>query len=57
MGMYLFILSEFLLFVSFFWAYFYITTAPAFDVATVLPRDIKPLNFLSIPLYNTFISY
>lgn len=55
MGMYLFILSEFLLFVSFFWAYFYITTAPAFDVATVLPRDIKPLNFLSIPLYNTFI--
>lgn len=55
MGMYLFILSEFLLFVSFFWAYFYITTAPAFDVATVLPRDIKPLNYLSIPLYNTFI--
>lgn len=55
LGMYLFILSEFLLFVSFFWAYFYITTAPAFDVATVLPRDIKPLNFLSIPLYNTFI--
>jgi len=55
MGMYLFILSEFLLFVSFFWAYFYITTAPVFDVATVLPRDIKPLNFLSIPLYNTFI--
>lgn len=55
MGMYLFILSEFLLFVSFFWAYFYITTAPTFDVATVLPRDIKPLNFLSIPLYNTFI--
>lgn len=55
MGMYLFILSEFLLFISFFWAYFYITTAPAFDVATVLPRDIKPLNYLSIPLYNTFI--
>lgn len=55
MGMYLFILSEFLLFVSFFWGYFYITTAPAFDVATLFPRDIKPLNFLSIPLYNTFI--
>jgi len=55
LGMYLFILSEFLLFVSFFWGYFYVTTAPAFDVATILPRDIKPLNFLSIPLYNTFI--
>jgi heme/copper-type cytochrome/quinol oxidase subunit 3 len=54
-GMYLFILSEALLFVSFFWAYFYITTAPQFDVATVLPRDIKPLNYLSVPLYNTFI--
>jgi heme/copper-type cytochrome/quinol oxidase subunit 3 len=54
-GMYLFILSEALLFVSFFWAYFYITTAPQFDVATVLPRDIKPLNYLSVPLYNTFL--
>jgi cytochrome c oxidase subunit 3 len=53
--MYLFILSEALLFVSFFWAYFYITTAPQFDVATVLPRDIKPLNYLSVPLYNTFL--
>lgn len=55
LGMYLFILSEALLFASFFWAYFYITTAPQFDVATVLPRDIKPLNYLSVPLYNTFI--
>jgi cytochrome c oxidase subunit 3 len=55
LGMYLFILSEFLFFVSFFWSYFYITAAPAFEVGNMLPRDIKPLNFLSIPLYNTFI--
>jgi heme/copper-type cytochrome/quinol oxidase subunit 3 len=55
LGMYLFILSEALLFASFFWAYFYITSSPQFEIATVLPRDIKPLNYLSIPLANTFI--
>nr|DAC76810.1 TPA_asm: cytochrome c oxidase subunit III [Pseudomyrmex pallidus] len=56
MGMILFILSEVLFFVSFFWAYFHSSLAPSMDIGQLWPPlGIKPFNPYDIPLLNTII--
>nr|UKG21045.1 cytochrome c oxidase subunit III [Bactrocera tsuneonis] len=55
-GMILFILSEVLFFVSFFWAFFHSSLSPAIELgATWPPTGIQPFNPFQIPLLNTAI--
>nr|DAC76927.1 TPA_asm: cytochrome c oxidase subunit III [Tetraponera aethiops] len=56
LGMILFILSEVLFFLSFFWAYFHSSLAPSMDIGQLWPpQGIKPFNPFDIPLLNTII--
>nr|DAC76784.1 TPA_asm: cytochrome c oxidase subunit III [Pseudomyrmex flavicornis] len=56
MGMILFITSEVLFFISFFWAYFHSSLAPSMDIGQLWPPlGIKPFNPYDIPLLNTII--
>nr|YP_009731526.1 cytochrome c oxidase subunit III [Blattisocius tarsalis]QHQ98569.1 cytochrome oxidase subunit 3 [Blattisocius tarsalis] len=56
MGMALFIISEIMLFSSFFWSYFYSCLAPEPEVGMIWPPNgILPLNPFEIPLLNTLI--
>nr|DAC76914.1 TPA_asm: cytochrome c oxidase subunit III [Pseudomyrmex concolor] len=56
MGMILFIMSEILFFVSFFWAYFHSSLSPSMDIGQLWPPSgIKPFNPYDIPLLNTII--
>ena len=55
-GLLLFILSEVSLFFSFFFALFYNSLAPDSSIGSIWPPfSILPLDFQSIPLFNTFI--
>nr|QHD46554.1 cytochrome c oxidase subunit 3 [Geron pallipilosus] len=55
-GMILFILSEVLFFVSFFWAFFHSSLAPTIELGTNWPPSgIQPFNPTQIPLLNTAI--
>nr|UEX92146.1 cytochrome c oxidase subunit III [Acidiella didymera] len=55
-GMILFILSEILFFMSFFWAFFHSSLSPAIEVgASWPPSGIKSFNPFQIPLLNTAI--
>lgn len=55
-GIILFILSEVLFFVSFFWAFFHRSLSPAIELgASWPPAGIKPFNPFQIPLLNTAI--
>nr|QVT15605.1 cytochrome c oxidase subunit 3 [Daphnia mitsukuri] len=55
-GMILFIASEVLFFVSFFWAFFHSSLAPAVELGSAWPPlGIKPFNPFQIPLLNTAI--
>nr|AIY62119.1 cytochrome c oxidase subunit 3 [Termitogeton planus]URH16611.1 cytochrome c oxidase subunit III [Termitogeton planus] len=55
-GMILFITSEVLFFVSFFWAFFHSSLSPTIELgSTWPPTGIKPFNPLQIPLLNTAI--
>nr|AIZ58573.1 cytochrome c oxidase subunit III [Ornithodoros costalis] len=55
-GMALFILSEVLFFVSFFWAFFHSSLSPNIEIGTIWPPvGITPFNPFSIPLLNTTI--
>nr|YP_004021896.1 cytochrome c oxidase subunit III [Phraortes sp. Iriomote Island]BAJ24496.1 cytochrome c oxidase subunit III [Phraortes sp. Iriomote Island] len=55
-GMILFITSEILFFVSFFWAFFHSSLSPTVQVGSVWPpMDIIPFNPMQIPLLNTMI--
>nr|YP_010736704.1 cytochrome c oxidase subunit III [Charinus ferreus]WEM34688.1 cytochrome c oxidase subunit 3 [Charinus ferreus]WEM34701.1 cytochrome c oxidase subunit 3 [Charinus ferreus]WEM34714.1 cytochrome c oxidase subunit 3 [Charinus ferreus] len=55
-GMILFILSEVLFFVSFFWAFFHSSLSPNIELGTLWPpKSISPFNPLHIPLLNTAI--
>nr|DAC76875.1 TPA_asm: cytochrome c oxidase subunit III [Pseudomyrmex gracilis] len=56
LGMILFIISEVLFFVSFFWAYFHSSLSPSMDIGQLWPPiGIKPFNPYDIPLLNTII--
>lgn len=55
-GMILFILSEVLFFLSFFWAFFHRRLAPSIELGiTWPPIGITPFNPFQIPLLNTII--
>lgn len=55
-GIILFILSEILFFVSFFWAFFHRSLSPAIELGTNWPPiGITPFNPFQIPLLNTII--
>lgn len=56
MGVILFIISELMLFFSFFWAFFHSSLAPSVVLGSVWPPlGINILNPLKIPLLNTLI--
>nr|YP_009406958.1 cytochrome c oxidase subunit 3 [Typhlatya mitchelli]ASA39481.1 cytochrome c oxidase subunit 3 [Typhlatya mitchelli] len=55
-GMILFITSEVLFFVSFFWAFFHSSLSPTIEVGACWPpTGIQPFNPFQIPLLNTAI--
>lgn len=55
-GMILFITSEVLFFLSFFWAFFHRSLSPAIELGSLWPpQGIKPFNPFQIPLLNTAI--
>jgi len=55
-GIILFILSEIIFFVSFFWAFFQRRLSPTNEVGLKWPpTDIRPFNPIEIPLLNTII--
>lgn len=55
-GMLLFILSEILFFVSFFWTYFYNMSNPSVEIGQCWPpKGIPKVNYLSIPFLNTVV--
>nr|ALO20819.1 cytochrome c oxidase subunit 3 [Eudendrium capillare] len=54
LGFILFIVSEILFFLSFFWAFFHSSLAPSVEIGVMWPpKGINPLNPFSIPLLNT----
>lgn len=55
-GIILFIISEILFFISFFWAYFHSSLAPSIEIGQLWPPyNIIPFNPYDIPLINTII--
>jgi cytochrome c oxidase subunit 3 len=55
-GMLLFIISEIFFFVSFFWAFFHSSLAPAIELGALWPPvGIQILNPFSVPLLNTAV--
>lgn len=56
LGIILFILSEVIFFLSFFWAFFHRRLSPAVEIGiTWPPQGIKPFNPIRIPILNTTI--
>lgn len=56
LGIILFIISEILFFLSFFWAYFHSSLAPSIEIGQLWPPlGIIPFNPFDIPLINTII--
>jgi heme/copper-type cytochrome/quinol oxidase subunit 3 len=56
MGMILFIVSEFMFFVSFFWAFFHSSLAPTVEIGAMWPpRGIEVLDPWHIPFVNTLL--
>jgi cytochrome c oxidase subunit 3 len=55
-GMILFIVSEILFFVAFFWAFFHSSLAPSVELGAIWPpKGIEVLNQWEVPLLNTVI--
>nr|YP_009526700.1 cytochrome c oxidase subunit III [Cacoplistes rogenhoferi]AXY63903.1 cytochrome c oxidase subunit 3 [Cacoplistes rogenhoferi] len=55
-GMILFIISEVLFFLSFFWAFFHSSLSPSIEIGMLWPpKGILPFNPIQIPLLNTSI--
>nr|UZT67573.1 cytochrome c oxidase subunit 3 [Oberthuerella sharkeyi] len=56
LGMFLFIISELLFFISFFWSYFHSALSPNIELGNLWPpKNIKQFNPYKIPLLNTII--
>ena len=56
LGMALFIVSEVMFFLAFFWAYFHSSLAPTIEIGSVWPPvGIEPFSPFQIPLLNTII--
>jgi len=56
LGVVLFIISEIMFFVSFFWAFFHSSLAPSIEIGGVWPpKGLITLNPLGLPLLNTLI--
>nr|YP_011014880.1 cytochrome c oxidase subunit III [Caliscelis rhabdocladis]WQB38574.1 cytochrome c oxidase subunit III [Caliscelis rhabdocladis] len=56
LGMIMFILSEIMFFMSFFWAFFHSSLSPSIEIGMKWPpKSILPFNPLEIPLLNTII--
>nr|YP_010126141.1 cytochrome c oxidase subunit III [Lycorma meliae]QPN53394.1 cytochrome c oxidase subunit III [Lycorma meliae] len=56
MGMIMFIISEMMFFVSFFWMFFHSSLAPSIEIGMNWPpKSIKTFNPLEVPLLNTII--
>lgn len=57
-GLILFILSEFLLFSSFFFSFFYNSLLPSIELSSILPPfGIFPISFKGIVLFNTLLLF
>nr|ASY98332.1 cytochrome c oxidase subunit III [Deroplatys lobata] len=55
-GMILFIVSEILFFMSFFWTFYHSSLAPSIEIGSMWPpKSIIPFNALQIPLLNTTV--
>ena len=55
-GMLLFIFSELLFFISFFWAFFHSSLSPTPEIGSLWPPiGIQPINPWNVPLLNTII--
>nr|NP_976144.1 cytochrome c oxidase subunit III [Tricholepidion gertschi]AAO40214.1 cytochrome oxidase subunit 3 [Tricholepidion gertschi] len=55
-GMILFIVSEIMFFISFFWAFFHSSLSPSMEIGSYWPPlGISPFNPMQIPLLNTAI--
>lgn len=56
LGMILFIISEIMFFVAFFWGFFHASLAPSVEIGAVWPpKGITPFNAWDIPFLNTMI--
>nr|UCC45979.1 cytochrome c oxidase subunit III [Eumenotes sp. HEM140] len=56
LGMILFIISEVMFFISFFWGFFHSSLAPTVEIGMMWPpQGIKTFNPMEIPLLNTMI--
>nr|YP_002735049.1 cytochrome c oxidase subunit III [Neuroctenus parus]ABZ02065.1 cytochrome c oxidase subunit III [Neuroctenus parus] len=56
LGMILFIVSEVMFFVSFFWAFLHSSLSPSVEIGMIWPpKGIQPFNPMEIPLLNTTI--
>nr|WMQ53057.1 cytochrome c oxidase subunit 3 [Empoascanara sp.] len=56
MGMLLFIVSEILFFLSFFWAFFHSSLSPSMEIGLLWPpKGITPFNPMNVPMLNTMI--
>nr|AGO28122.1 cytochrome c oxidase subunit III [Polytoxus fuscovittatus] len=56
MGMVLFIISEIMFFMSFFWCFFHSSLSPNMEIGMIWPpKNIQTFNPMSIPLLNTII--
>nr|QEJ81443.1 cytochrome c oxidase subunit 3 [Stenocladius sp. FM17] len=56
MGMMLFITSEILFFLSFFWSFFHMSLSPSIEMGMLWPpKNIMTFNPMQIPLLNTII--
>ena len=56
LGIVLFIISEIMLFFSFFWAYFHFSLNPSIHIGELWPPEgLSPLTWYRIPLLNTII--
>lgn len=55
-GILLFIVSEILFFISFFWAFFHVSLSPNLEIGSLWPpHPILPFSYWEIPLLNTII--